>query len=390
LFVVGVVRRCRYRSSSSINRRAHTHTVSDLFIFNTYIPHTYQLREVCERERDDTTVARIIFFKMKRLLQQQQQQPPPPPREDTVAVCFYGNDNPDADSDDADNFYGDRCCKDSGIAHHPTKQQPKRKNRTWDDDDDDNSQIERYHDGDYYCRVDDGRRCHSARIIIPPPPPPPPTSSSSLSCSEFNIRTPQRTSIRWWLLPHQCRTRKEYHPRRRRWWSIPFPQFGLLFILLWNVIMIRGTAAEDASSSAYPYYYSNNYNDDDDNDNTASSTSTTQQQQPILNPIVTTNYCTLTSSSSYPNNQNYRITVSLLSVLCDTPGAYYSGSTAYRNSPVCVAGDKVKLDIVCTLRGDCLGVLLLHIALVGFTNSLGSPIFFFYPKTNQQFGYPLD
>jgi hypothetical protein len=325
---------------------------------------------------------------MKRLLQQQQQPPPPLP-EDTVAVCFYGNDNPDADSDDADNFYGDHCCKDSGIAHHPTKQQPKRKNRTWDDDDDDdddNSQIERYHDGDYYCRVDDGRRCHSARIIIPPPPPPP-TSSSSLSCSEFNIRTPQRTSIRWWLLPHQCRTRKEYHPRRRRWWSIPFPRFVLLFILLWNVIMIRGTTAEDASSSAYnSYYYSNNNynnNDDDDNDNTASSTSTTQQQQqPILNPIVTTNYCTLTSSSSsssYPNNQNYRITVSLLSVLCDTPGAYYSGSTAYRNSPVCVAGDKVKLDIVCTLREDCFWVLYIAYCigwfykLTWFSNSLSLP-----------------
>lgn len=42
------------------------------------------------------------------------------------------------------------------------------------------------------------------------------------------------------------------------------------------------------------------------------------------------------------------ITVSQLSVLCDTPGAYYSGSTAYRNSVVCVSGDKAKLSVTCT------------------------------------------
>jgi hypothetical protein len=56
------------------------------------------------------------------------------------------------------------------------------------------------------------------------------------------------------------------------------------------------------------------------------------------NPVVSTDYCRL---------RPYQLTVSLISILCDTPGAYYSGSTAYRNSPVCVAGDKAQLDVVC-------------------------------------------
>jgi hypothetical protein len=75
------------------------------------------------------------------------------------------------------------------------------------------------------------------------------------------------------------------------------------------------------------------YNDDD---------TTTATSAPVrYNPVVSTDYCRLRPS---------QITVSLLSVLCDTPGAYYSGSTAYRYSPVCVAGDKAQLDIVCKCR----------------------------------------
>jgi hypothetical protein len=55
-----------------------------------------------------------------------------------------------------------------------------------------------------------------------------------------------------------------------------------------------------------------------------------------LNVVTTQNYC-----------KHHLITVSSLSILCDTPGAYYSGSNAYRNSPVCVSNDKAKLDIIC-------------------------------------------
>lgn len=39
------------------------------------------------------------------------------------------------------------------------------------------------------------------------------------------------------------------------------------------------------------------------------------------------------------------VRVSQMTVLCDTPGAYYYGSNAYRNSEVCMSGDKAKLNI---------------------------------------------
>ena len=43
---------------------------------------------------------------------------------------------------------------------------------------------------------------------------------------------------------------------------------------------------------------------------------------------------------------NY-VQVEKLSILCDTPGAYYYGSNAYRNSLVCMSGDKAHLIIHC-------------------------------------------
>lgn len=46
--------------------------------------------------------------------------------------------------------------------------------------------------------------------------------------------------------------------------------------------------------------------------------------------------------------RNY-IKVEKLSILCDTPGAYYYGSNAYRNSRVCMSGDKAHLKIKCEL-----------------------------------------
>jgi hypothetical protein len=41
------------------------------------------------------------------------------------------------------------------------------------------------------------------------------------------------------------------------------------------------------------------------------------------------------------------IQVISLQLLCDTPGAYYYGSSAYRNSEVCVSGDKAHLAFQC-------------------------------------------
>jgi hypothetical protein len=45
-------------------------------------------------------------------------------------------------------------------------------------------------------------------------------------------------------------------------------------------------------------------------------------------------------------NRNY-MQISRLSILCNTPGAYYHGSNAYRNSEVCMSGDKANLDVSC-------------------------------------------
>jgi hypothetical protein len=44
------------------------------------------------------------------------------------------------------------------------------------------------------------------------------------------------------------------------------------------------------------------------------------------------------------------IEVSGLWLTCDTPGAYYYGSTAYRNSEVCMSGDKANLVVDCTCK----------------------------------------
>ena len=48
--------------------------------------------------------------------------------------------------------------------------------------------------------------------------------------------------------------------------------------------------------------------------------------------------------------RNY-IQVQQMSILCDTPGAYYYGSNAYRNSVVCMSGDKAHLEVLC--KFDC-------------------------------------
>ena len=50
--------------------------------------------------------------------------------------------------------------------------------------------------------------------------------------------------------------------------------------------------------------------------------------------------------TQYYCRRNY-IQVDFMSVLCDTPGAYYYGSNAYRNSVVCMSGDKAHVEIKC-------------------------------------------
>lgn len=62
----------------------------------------------------------------------------------------------------------------------------------------------------------------------------------------------------------------------------------------------------------------------------------TATQAPV-NLVTTQDFC-----------KRHFVQVTQLSILCDTPGAYYSGSTAYRDSPICVGGDKAKLNVTCT------------------------------------------
>lgn len=105
------------------------------------------------------------------------------------------------------------------------------------------------------------------------------------------------------------------------------PSRSYFLIYIWTLLFVYTSSPKDSIVANAQYY-----NDDD----TAASSATAAPVR--YNPVVSTDYCRLRPS---------QITVSLLSILCDTPGAYYSGSTAYRNSPVCVAGDKAQLDIVC-------------------------------------------
>ena len=122
---------------------------------------------------------------------------------------------------------------------------------------------------------------------------------------------------------------------------------------------ISSSSGDDVAATSYynPNAYSSgssssstsstsNYNNDD----TTNTLTSTQ----ILNPVTMSNYdCTSSSNTDlqqrHTNRQKPQISVSLLSVVCDTPGAYYSGSNAYRNSHVCIGGDKAKMDLLCTL-----------------------------------------
>lgn len=114
---------------------------------------------------------------------------------------------------------------------------------------------------------------------------------------------------------------------------------------------------------------------------TTTTTTTTSDDDAALNPLRTGDFC-----------QRSFIKVSLLSVLCDTPGAYYSGSTAYRNSVVCEAGDKANLHVACTFV-DCAVIFFVlsewcsncHCCVCSHTLSVYSSPPFFAP----QFGYHL-
>jgi len=56
-------------------------------------------------------------------------------------------------------------------------------------------------------------------------------------------------------------------------------------------------------------------------------------------------YNATTYYNSFSVCSDSSIIVSDISLLCDSPGAYYYGSNKYRNSATCQAGDKAKLQI---------------------------------------------
>jgi len=69
-----------------------------------------------------------------------------------------------------------------------------------------------------------------------------------------------------------------------------------------------------------------------------------QQTAPPTEPPVSNNLGVVETQDFC--RRNY-IQVEKMSILCDTPGAYYYGSNAYRNSQVCMSGDKAHLKIKC-------------------------------------------
>jgi hypothetical protein len=131
------------------------------------------------------------------------------------------------------------------------------------------------------------------------------SSSSTTSCHDVVYPHLQQRYIRQkrnfvWCCERRRRP-PECHIRNYR------SQWKTTLFILWTAMFSYSQADDTSSSSSSP-----------------------------LNLVPTQNYC-----------KQHLITVSSLSILCDTPGAYYSGSNAYRNSPVCVSNDKAKLDIIC-------------------------------------------
>lgn len=117
------------------------------------------------------------------------------------------------------------------------------------------------------------------------------------------------------------RRRRKRKSNEIRWLS----QFAVLQFCRLAVVDVDaedGGKSDDDSNTA-----NNNYN----NNKAVSSSTSTEKGQVIIQDFCTRNY----------------IQVDYLSILCDTPGAYYYGSNAYRNSKVCMSGDKAHLDIVC-------------------------------------------
>ena len=152
-------------------------------------------------------------------------------------------------------------------------------------------------------------------------------------------------------------TKKKRHharfPRSRRfilgyWWRW-YSTFFVIFGLFGLPVVVRSEEVHDDDDAAAAAYYNPNAAvTSSSNDDTTTTTTMTSTQ--ILNPVVTSDYDCGSSSTSRRSRHRHApgVSVSLLSIVCDTPGAYYSGSNAYRNSHVCVGGDKAKMDLLCT------------------------------------------
>ncbi|KAL7566767.1 hypothetical protein ACA910_019364 [Epithemia clementina (nom. ined.)] len=59
---------------------------------------------------------------------------------------------------------------------------------------------------------------------------------------------------------------------------------------------------------------------------------------------------TSSSTSSSSSSVGLHLTLTSIYLTCDSPGAYYQGSSTYRNSHVCTAGDKAQVNIALTIR----------------------------------------
>jgi hypothetical protein len=77
--------------------------------------------------------------------------------------------------------------------------------------------------------------------------------------------------------------------------------------------------------------------------------------------------------SSFNVCSNAVIEVEAISILCDSPGSYYYGSSKYRNSDTCTAGDKAKIQLdIYIADPDAIyaaGASLITIGVQGYGNS---------------------
>lgn len=111
------------------------------------------------------------------------------------------------------------------------------------------------------------------------------------------------------------------------------------------------SSASSSSSSSSSSAASSSYTSSSQQSSSQSAAAT---EQPVSTATTTSSSSTATATTALRGKLFYQsvchgkddvVRVLSLALTCDSPGAYYYGSSTYRNSEVCVAGDKATLKI---------------------------------------------